>query len=132
MPAFIEARLLGARNGRARAALAAVDLTGESPIEVVARLLLRKAGLNVEPQVTIPGVGRVGRVDFLVEGFLVVEIDGAASHSDRRALRNDRRRNNMMVINGYAVLRFRYEDVMFHQEDILAMVLMALGRRPIR
>lgn len=129
VPAFIEARLLGARNGRARAALAAVDLTGESPIEVVARLLLRKAGLHVEPQVTITGVGRV---DFLVEGFLVVEIDGATFHSDRRALRNDRRRNNKTVINGYAVLRFCYEDVMFHQDDVLAMVLMALGRRPVR
>ncbi|MFC3300251.1 DUF559 domain-containing protein [Arthrobacter agilis] len=127
--AFIESRLTGPFNGRARAALGSVDLTGESAIEVVARLLLRGAGLDVRPQVHIAGVGRV---DFLVEGFLIVEIDGAAFHSDRQALRRDRRRNNMTVIGGYLVLRFCYEDVMFQPDDVLAMVLTALGRRPVR
>jgi very-short-patch-repair endonuclease len=127
--AFLESRLPGKRNGRARAALASVDLTGESPIEVVTRLLLRGAGLGVRSQVRIAGVGRV---DFLVEECLVVEIDGAAFHSDRRAVRRDRMRNNMTVIGGYTVLRFCYEDVMFQPEELLAMVFKALGRRPIR
>lgn len=126
---FIHLRLAGARNGKARAALAAVDLSGESAVEVVARLLLRGAGLDVRSQVFIAGVGRV---DFLVEGFLVVEIDGAAFHSDRQALRRDRHRNNMTIIGGYTVLRFCYEDVMFHADDVLAMVLSALGRRAVR
>jgi very-short-patch-repair endonuclease len=127
--AFVGSRLRGPFNGVARAALASVDLTGESAIEVVARLLLRGAGLDVRPQVHIAGVGRV---DFLVEGHLIVEIDGAAFHSDRQALRRDRRRNNMTVIGGYLVLRFCYEDVMFQPDDVLAMVLAALGRRPVR
>ncbi|MHA7287164.1 DUF559 domain-containing protein [Arthrobacter sp. MDT3-44] len=127
--AFLESRLPGKRNGKARAALALVDLTAESAIEVVTRLLLRGAGLGVRSQVRIAGVGRV---DFLVEDCLVVEIDGAAFHSDRRALRRDRRRNNMTVIGGYTVLRFCYEDVMFEPEEVLAMVFRALGRRPIR
>ncbi|WP_434993512.1 DUF559 domain-containing protein [Arthrobacter sp. Ld5] len=128
-PGFLEARLVGKRNGRARAALASVELTGGSAIEVVARLLLRGAGLEVRPQVHIDGVGRV---DFLVEGFLVVEIDGAAYHSDRQALRRDRRRNNMSIIGGYTVLRFCYEDVMFAPDEVLALVFRALGRRPVR
>lgn len=127
--AFLESRLTGRRNGRARAALASVDLTGESAIEVVARLLLRGAGLEVRSQVRIAGVGRV---DFLVEECLVVEIDGAAFHSDRQALRRDRKRNNMTVIGGYIVLRFCYEDVMFQPDDVLTMVFTALGRRPVR
>jgi len=125
---FLEARLSGNRNGRARAALASVDRTGESAIEVVARLLLRGAGLDVRPQVPIEGVGRV---DFLVEGFLIVEIDGAAYHSDRQAYRRDRRRNNMSMIGGYSVLRFTYEDVMFNPKEVLALVFRALGPRPV-
>lgn len=129
VPAFLLARLPGSRNGRARAALRSVELTGESAIEVVARLLLRGAGLHVRSQVPIPGVGRV---DFLVEDFLVVEIDGAEFHSDRQALRRDRHRNNRTIIAGYTVLRFCYEDVMYGQEELLAQVLDVLGRRPIR
>ncbi|MFJ6001055.1 DUF559 domain-containing protein [Arthrobacter sp. NPDC092385] len=127
--AFLECRLTGPFNGPARAALASVDLTGESAIEVAARLLLRGAGLRVRSQVPIKGVGRV---DFLVEDCLVVEIDGAAFHSDRKALRRDRGRNNMTVIAGYTVLRFCYEDVMFQPGDVLALVLEAIGPRPVR
>ena len=126
---FIEERLPGNRNGPARAALASVDLTGESAVEVVARLLLRGAGLDVRAQVAIAGVGRV---DFLVEGFLIVEIDGAAYHSDRQALRRDRQRNNRSVLDGYTVLRFCYEDVMFFPDEVIALVLSVLGHRPIR
>ncbi len=127
--ASLDARLQGRRNGTARTALAKVECTADSAIEVVARLLLRGAGLDVRPQVQIPGVGRV---DFLVEGFLVVEIDGAAYHSDRQAFRRDRRRDNAAVIAGYTVLRFTFEDVMLHPEQLLAVVRQALGPRPIR
>lgn len=126
---FIESRLSGNRNGRARAALSRAGVDADSAIEVVARLLLEDAGLAVRSQVSIEGVGRV---DFLVEDFLVVEIDGAAFHSDRRALRQDRQRNNMTILGGYLVLRFCYEDVMYRSDDMLAMVLSTLGRRPIR
>ncbi len=125
----LEGRLQGRRNGKARAALAKVECTADSAIEVVARLLLRGAGLDVRPQVQIQGVGRV---DFLVEGFLIVEIDGAAYHSDRQAFRRDRLRDNTAVIEGYTVLRFTFEDVVLQPEGLLVVVLRALGRRPIR
>lgn len=126
---FIEARLPGRRNGRARAALSRARGDADSAIEVVARLIFEDAGLSVHSQAAIAGVGRV---DFLVEDFLVVEIDGAAFHSDRKALRTDRRRNNVTVRGGYTVLRFCYEDVMYEPEKMLLMVLEVLGRRPIR
>lgn len=125
----LEARLRGRRNGKARAALAKVECSADSAIEVVARLLLRGAGLQVRPQVQIPGVGRV---DFLVEGFLVVEIDGAAYHSDRQSLRRDRLRNNAAVASGYTVLRFTYEDVMFYPQELLALVLKVLAGPRVR
>ncbi|WP_323961945.1 DUF559 domain-containing protein [Arthrobacter sp. JZ12] len=126
---FLQERLQGDRNGRARAALDLVTGCADSAIEVVARVLFRGAGFHVETQVPIDGVGRV---DFLLEGFLVVEIDGAAFHSDRRALRRDLIRNNRTILGGYLVLRYSYEDIMFHQEDVLAEVRAVLSGRVVR
>ena len=122
---FLFDRLDGDRNGKAREALRRVTGCAESPIEVVARLLFVAAGFHVETQVSIEGVGRV---DFLLDGFLVVEIDGAAFHSDRKALRRDHRRNNATLLNGYLILRYGYEDVMFEQEAMLDQIRLALRR----
>lgn len=122
---FLFDRLDGDRNGKAREALRLVTGCAESPIEVVARLLFTAAGFHVQTQVRINGVGRV---DFLLDGFLVVEIDGAAFHSDRKALRRDHRRNNATLLSGYVILRYGYEDVMFEQEAMLDQIRSALRR----
>ncbi|WP_299168873.1 hypothetical protein [uncultured Arthrobacter sp.] len=94
---FLLERLEGPRNGRARAALDAVTGCAESALEVVTRLMFVDAGLQVETQVRIDGVGRV---DFLLEGCLVVEVDGDAYHSTRRERTRDQRRNNMTIAGG--------------------------------
>lgn len=122
---FLFEHLEGDRNGKARTALQQVTGCAESPIEVVARLLFVAAGFHVETQVRIEGVGRV---DFLLNDSLVVEIDGAAFHSDRKALRRDHRRNNSTLLNGFLILRYGYEDVMFEQEAMLDEIRLALRR----
>lgn len=126
---FLLERLQGDRNGGARAALDLVTGCAESAVEVVARILFREAGFYVETQVPIEGVGRV---DFLLEGFVVVEVDGAAYHSDRRALRRDLQRNNSTIAGGYLILRYSYEDIMFHQDAVLDQVRAVLSGRVIR
>ncbi|MDF9279522.1 DUF559 domain-containing protein [Arthrobacter sp. EH-1B-1] len=126
---FLLERLQGDRNGKARSALELVTGCADSALEVVARILFRNAGFHVETQVPINGVGRV---DFLLEGFLVVEVDGAAYHSDRRALRRDLHRNNTTIAGGYLVLRYSYEDIMFNQEAVLEQVRAVLSGRVIR
>lgn len=123
---FLVERLQGDRNGKARAALDLVTGCADSAVEVVARILFRRAGFYVETQVFVNGVGRV---DFLLEGFLVVEVDGAAYHSDRRALRRDLQRNNTAIAGGYLVLRYSYEDIMFNQEAVLEQVRAVLSGR---
>lgn len=128
-PEALVRRLDGDRNGRARKAMDLVQGDADSPIEVVARLLFRDNGIFTETQVQVPGVGRV---DFLLDGFLVVELDGAAYHSDRKALRNDRRRNNMTIVGGYLVLRYTYEDIMFAPDEVLAQVVQVLSDRFVR
>ncbi|MCB2411874.1 DUF559 domain-containing protein [Demequina sp. TTPB684] len=58
---------------------------------------------------TIPGVGRV---DLLVEGKVVVETDGRATHALTAAFDADRRRDRSALLAGYLVMRFGYADVM--------------------
>jgi very-short-patch-repair endonuclease len=50
-----------------------VDHASESLLETLARTYFRQAGIRVETQVHIDGVGYV---DLLLEGWLAVELDG--------------------------------------------------------
>ncbi|MDP9493694.1 MAG: type IV toxin-antitoxin system AbiEi family antitoxin domain-containing protein [Actinomycetota bacterium] len=55
----------------------------------------------------------VARVDFAYpDSFLLIELDGAAFHSDRRSFQRDRARQNRLVALGYTILRFTYWDVL--------------------
>ncbi len=85
------------------------DARADSLLETVARWALTDAGFRVESQVTFPGVGRV---DLMVEGAVVVELDGRQHHSDRAAFDADRRRDRSLLAWGLRVLRFTYSDVM--------------------
>jgi very-short-patch-repair endonuclease len=96
----------------------------ESGIESVTCYLLRLAGLRVEPQVVIPGVGRV---DLLVEGRLILELDGREWHDDRAAFARDRRRDTAAAAARYRTLRFDYAQVLFGWPSVLAAVLAALA-----
>lgn len=116
----LSARLRGPGSVSARIALAAVDGRAESMLETVLRLGLRRAGLPVVSQAWVAGIGRV---DFLIGGWLVVEVDGFAFHSSRTDYREDRRRGNALVADGYVLLRFSYEDVMFRLDEVIAQVL---------
>jgi very-short-patch-repair endonuclease len=82
----------------------------------------------VQTQVYLDGVGRV---DLLVEGVLVVELDGFEHHSDRAHYRNDRRRANALTCMGLRLVRFTYEDVVHKPNWVVACVFEALGAVPI-
>lgn len=78
-------------------------------METIARYELEQAGLRVETQRKIPGIGHV---DLFVEGILIVELDGFEFHSTRQTFREDRRRNNAALIAGLRYVRFTFEDLM--------------------
>ena len=88
---LLKAQLTADRSGRALKALHELDLRAESIVEVDAQHLFRANGIGYDAQVYLPGIGRV---DFLIEGFLIVEVDGFAFHSSRESLRRDLGRNN--------------------------------------
>lgn len=98
------------------------------------------AGLAARPQVTITDGDVAVRPDLVDERLRVVlEADSFEWHGRRAALAADCRRYNMLVVNGWIVLRFCYEDVMFHPDDVhrtlvavvaLAELLSKVGIRP--
>jgi len=83
-----------------------------NPFESAARCLaLDVPGLEVRPQVVLPGLGY--RVDLADERLrIVVECDSFTWHGSRSALASDARRYNAMVADGWLVVRLCYEDVM--------------------
>ncbi len=123
---LLKEQLQGDRSRPVLNALKDLDLRAESIVEVDAQHLLRTHGIAFDAQVAIPGIGRV---DLLLEEFLIIEVDGFAFHSDRKALRNDLARNNASTINGYLVLRYPPEVIWFEPERVIAEIQAVLKLR---
>ncbi|WP_346959925.1 DUF559 domain-containing protein [uncultured Arthrobacter sp.] len=124
---LLKGELLGKRSGPVRTALQLLGLRAESIVEVDAQHLFKTNGIGFDAQVHLPGIGRV---DFLLDGFLIVEVDGFAFHSNRDALRRDLGRNNASTLNGFAVLRYMPEHIWFEPERVLAEIRAVLARGP--
>ncbi|RAX21023.1 MULTISPECIES: DUF559 domain-containing protein [Actinomyces] len=96
----------GSRQARQRLGLA--SSRARSPLETLARLQLHQAGISFEDGVDIH---RVGEVDLLVDGWLVLELDGYSYHEDEFQFGLDRRRDRELTRQGYRVARFTRQDV---------------------
>ena len=120
----------GQERSRVARVLRLVDRRSGSVLESLCRVLFHLAGLPLpQTQFTVRGPdGQVlGRVDFAwLEARLVVETDGYAFHADRASYRADRRRTNALVLAGWRVLRFSWEDVLHDPEAVVAAVRAAL------
>lgn len=108
-----------------REVLARADGVCESGTETYFWLRMRPRLSRIRRQVRIRSVGRV---DFLIGRRLVVEIDGAAYHTDPAAFERDRRRDALLSRLGYRVLRFSYHQVMSEWATVEAAVLAAIAR----
>ncbi|MDD9153789.1 DUF559 domain-containing protein [Plantibacter flavus] len=97
----------------------------ESFLESIGRIRLERAGIAGRHQVDIPGVGRV---DELIEGWLVVEWDGRAFHDTPDAHEQDRWRDAQLAIRGYRSLRFTYRMVMDDWYAVIGAVRAALAQ----
>jgi len=129
--AFLRRHLSGNRCGKARKVLSKIDRGADSLLETLARVLFKDAGISTETQTQI-WIDGIGRVDFLLEGFLIVEIDGLAFHLEARQFKKDRRRDNSAILQGLPVLRFFYDDVVHSPESVLAQVREVLARGSLR
>ena len=126
------ARALPTARGLSRVSrvVSLVDPSSGSVLESVCRVLFALAGLpaaHTQFSVRGPGGRILGRVDFAwPEQRLVVETDGFAFHADRRSYRDDRRRTNALVVAGWRVLRFSWEDVLHDPANVVQAVRTAL------
>ena len=99
----------------AERAISLVDPACESVGETRTRLLLRDLGFTVASQQNIVAGRRfLGRVDFLVEGLVVVEFDGLVKYEGqdgRSALAAEKARESAIVDQGYEVVRHVWADL---------------------
>lgn len=96
-----------------------LDPSAESGPETLVRLMLQSLGLRWRSQVTIP---TVGRVDFVVEGWLIIECDSKAHHSSWEAQRQDRLRDRAAATAGFATLRLIAQDILYSPEIVRAAI----------
>lgn len=80
----------------------------QSGTESMVRYRLQQHRVKAQPQVVIPGVGRV---DLLVGDRLVLEMDSHEHHTGITNYTRDRERDRALVRLGYLVVRLTYHQV---------------------
>ena len=90
-------------------------------METVFRFRMDDEGYALTQQVWI---GR-DRVDTVLGGWLVIELDGDEWHDPKA----DRQRTNRLIRAGYVVLRFGYSDVFERWSETLATIEVAVRMR---
>lgn len=86
---------------------------------VLRAIALDVPGLDLRPQQVISDRSGAGRADLVDRARRwVVEAESHTWHSRRGALRRDCRRYTKLVLLGWRVLRFVWEDVMFHPDYV--------------
>ena len=131
---LLDRRVRGPGTSRLRAAL---DVEGlgldrtRSALERRSLRLLRETGVplpRVNEWVAIPGEEM--QFDFVWHRQrLVVELDGWQTHRTRRAFRNDRRRDRLLRLAGWDVLRFTSDDVGRRPDEVVDAVRRILAGR---
>ena len=90
-------------------------------------------GLHVVPQVAIYASTFLGRPDLVDERLgVILEADSFEWHGNRAALRRDARRYDQFIVNGWLVLRFAWEDVMFDPDWVRSILTAAVAERTQR
>lgn len=108
-----------------------VDLArsdADSGLESLLRLRLHLLGIRLDCQVPIDGVGRV---DFVADGRLIIEVDGRQNHDGATLRHKDLVRDAAASALGYETLRFDYAQVIHDWPAVQSAVLAALGRIPV-
>ena len=132
--------LHGALEGLARSARGpgsrqlrrvAREARGEAanPFESALRAIaLDVPGLSVEPQRVIRGRRVWARPDLVdVDLCIVLEADSFEWHGGRAALDRDANRYNRLAVEGWLVLRFSWEAVMFRPQEVREILLDAVA-----
>ena len=100
-----------------------VDARAMSGTESKLRVACIGVGLKVELQASID---RVGFVDLLIDGWLIVEVDSRQFHDEPKPQHRDRVRDGNAVLGGFGHLRFDYQLVQFELDWCIEVILSRL------
>ncbi|MCP3420930.1 endonuclease domain-containing protein [Nocardioides pinisoli] len=122
----LEAAMSG--DPRVRRVVAHATELAANPFESVLRAILVEAGIAVVPQWETT-IGRVTYHPDLAEPFagLAIEANSWRFHAGKADHDADCRRYNALVIGGWTVLRFTWEQVMFSPWEVVAAVRGAMA-----
>lgn len=111
--------LQGPGAARARRVAEHASALAANPFESVLRALALDCGLAVVPQHQIWEDGLWATVDVADPALrLALEAESLEFHADRRSLRRDTHRYDVLAVFGWTVLRFTWEHVMLHPEFV--------------
>ncbi|WP_164233045.1 DUF559 domain-containing protein [Microbacterium hydrocarbonoxydans] len=97
----------------------------DSGLESLLRLRLHVLGIRLDCQVEIDGVGRV---DFVVGGRLILEVDGKENHDGPVNRHRDLVRDAAASRAGYECLRFDFAQVVYDWATVVDAIRAALDR----
>jgi len=113
-------RKVGAR-GRELIEFSRAD--ADSGLESLIRLRMRRHRCEVRSQVWIFGTGKV---DLLIDGWLIVEADGRVNHDGRSLRHKDLVRDANSASWGYVTLRFDYAMIIHDWDGVERAILATL------
>lgn len=111
------------------------DLCESEPERILLEALITQArlkpasqemvgSLTIRPQAVV----LCYRADFLVNGHLVVEVDGKAYHNNESAFESDRYRDQDLIVNGYTPIRFPASQIYRDVDTVVARIVAAASR----
>ena len=111
-------------KGVARKLLAESTPYSDSGLETMVGTRLRRLGLTIIAQAHL--LGR--RVDFLIDDWLVLQIDGGHHVGPQRT--QDIAQDAQLLAHGYVVVRVGYEQVVYRWNETQQRILEVLATRP--
>lgn len=123
-----EANLRGVR--RVIKALHLADPRVETALESLSWAAFIGAGIPLPtPQALVHGEsGKIWRVDFLFDGLVIGECDGAVKYHAGQSLWQEKKRQMDLENAGYVVVRWTWEEIVSHPHVVLARIALALSR----
>lgn len=106
----------------ARALLEECTEFSDSGLESFVLLRVRALRLRVAAQAWLSG----HRVDFLVEGWLVLQIDGSQHEGAQRDA--DNRHDALLSTQGYAVIRLSYRQMLYDWPEAQRLIMLRLSQ----
>lgn len=126
--AHVAESVRGPGSATVRTLVAAARGRAANPFESALRCIaLSVPGLRVEPQVVVSSPHVWARPDLVdVRLRMVLEAESYEWHGDRAGFRKDVRRYTLLVADGWTVLRFTWEDVLFRPDQVRRVLARAV------